>query len=373
MQQLMQQPQQWETLDLERASAVKKEVDALVANFDLLSQTQNPGIAQQIQSIQSRITELENFYALNCDDDRAILFEKQRLRLRKLVQTYGPSSGGSVHGSTGGISSNRGSRSGTPPHTPSASSSIGGSHRKQSGNASISKSIAASLSLQLPGAIQSSNTSMVHSTNNSSCVTPRTLQSHQRRNMPAMSITSAAAGVHAGDMVMATTTRSQRGVVNPPPSNKIYAWESSAIEKHTLAAPAEVSQRVAIEVDGVRYEPAAAEGFYNRRGRSRGKRDEMDIHDDEDEEEEDEQTRTGLNRFVDFQILLTAEELTTLAARRRADRKDVKLDKSQAASQSLLAALPYVEPRRVSQGLLRPDQPDKWINPAGIVLAYQKH
>jgi hypothetical protein len=60
---------QWEELDLERASAVKKEVDSLISTFDILS-SQNPGFSLQIQSIQSRITDLENFYALNCDGEK---------------------------------------------------------------------------------------------------------------------------------------------------------------------------------------------------------------------------------------------------------------------------------------------------------------
>lgn len=89
-------------------------------------------------------------------------------------------------------------------------------------------------------------------------------------------------------------------------------------------------------------------------------------HDDLGEEKERE-------KYVDFQVVLTAEELATLAARRRADRRDVKLDKNQAAAASPLVSVPYVEPRRVREALLRPDQPEKWINSSGIVLAFQKH
>jgi len=109
-----------------------------------------------------------------------------------------------------------------------------------------------------------------------------------------MSISSAAGGDNAGEMKMAATAaRIQRVPGSSLPKSKIYAWESSAGEKHT-PAPVATSQRVAIEVDGVRFEPAAAEGFYNRRGRA-GARDEMSIQheNDEDDEAEDEQTRTG--------------------------------------------------------------------------------
>ena len=64
---------------------------------------------------------------------------------------------------------------------------------------------------------------------------------------------------------------------------------------------------------------------------------------------------------TDGKVLLTAEELTTLAARKRAERKDIKHDKSLAASSSMLTAVPYIEPNRVRETLFRPDQPDKWI------------
>ena len=39
-------------------------------------------------SIEGRIEDLEAFYLRNVDDERSVLFEKQRLKLRKLLHEY---------------------------------------------------------------------------------------------------------------------------------------------------------------------------------------------------------------------------------------------------------------------------------------------
>lgn len=70
------------------------------------------------------------------------------------------------------------------------------------------------------------------------------------------------------------------------------------------------------------------------------------------------------NLFVDFQVVLTKEEIITLAARRRSFRPDMQLHKNIAASASPNISTPYVDPKRIL--LFRPDNPDKWIDPKGI-------
>jgi len=74
---------EWLSLDIRKAALVKKEVDvALLA----LEQSEGTRRAAVLSSFQSRIDELDEFRAANESDDRAILFERERLRLRKAVQ-----------------------------------------------------------------------------------------------------------------------------------------------------------------------------------------------------------------------------------------------------------------------------------------------
>lgn len=79
----------------------------------------------QIQALRdsfaSRIDELEDFYGDNDSDDRAVLFEKQRLRLRQALQVANPSpkkapapSSPSAITTPGGKSATLGSPSTTP-------------------------------------------------------------------------------------------------------------------------------------------------------------------------------------------------------------------------------------------------------------------
>lgn len=42
-------------------------------------------LAVALARVQRRIDDLENFYVANVDDERSVLFEKQRLKLRKLL------------------------------------------------------------------------------------------------------------------------------------------------------------------------------------------------------------------------------------------------------------------------------------------------
>jgi len=84
----------WLPLDLENFSAISQEVDdAVIMYKDLAGErADNPSnagaaeaFAQMQASVEQRVTDLENFYYEHDLDERAILFEKQRLKLRKLL------------------------------------------------------------------------------------------------------------------------------------------------------------------------------------------------------------------------------------------------------------------------------------------------
>lgn len=118
---------------------------------------------------------------------------------------------------------------------------------------------------------------------------------------------------------------------SPTISGKIYAWEDE-VKK----------ERESIDIEGKLYYPTRSVGFYSA---------------------EEEQNSDS---FCDFQIVLTLEELTTLAARRKAERYDTKLHRNQAAAQSVHASTPYIDPRRVAKELLRQNHKEKWMDTDGV-------
>lgn len=88
-----------------------------------------------------------------------------------------------------------------------------------------------------------------------------------------------------------------------------------------------------LNIDGVWFKPAKYDGFYCR---------------------EDYDERNALSTFVDLQIVLTQDELTVLAARKRAVKADLKNEKNSASATSVISSTPYIEPSRVQKEMLRP-------------------
>ena len=82
-------PIQWIRLDIKKASNVAKEVDDVLK---LYTSTVKLGDRKKIEElrkcIEERIYELEDFETAHDDDERHVLFDKQRLRLRRALQQY---------------------------------------------------------------------------------------------------------------------------------------------------------------------------------------------------------------------------------------------------------------------------------------------
>lgn len=97
----------WMKLELRKASNLRKEVDEAIRNLSAAIQR---GDYEQIEmyrgAFSERIDELEEFYLHHDDDERAVLFEKQRLRLRRALQATNQAAAAM-------------SRDGTMTHSPS--------------------------------------------------------------------------------------------------------------------------------------------------------------------------------------------------------------------------------------------------------------
>lgn len=303
----------WIKLDLTKASNIKKETDAVIAKLnDLSVNGAEFDKAAFVSSVQMRILEIENFCLKNSDDDRAILFEKERLRLRKALQPFYTNSKDGRSVSTHDLSLNnsinnlniaQGAMSAVSPR-PQGMPANGFStpqhqlERSTSGQNFNFSSINRSIKMQ--------------GTSNKFGNTPSTSSKLHHSNK----------------------------LTSPSVSNKIYAWEDMDGKP----------PRKPLFVDNIIYEPSVLPGFYNRRVED-GDNNEDALHSD---------------KFIDFQIILTQEEITTLAARKKTERNDVKIFKSKAAATSVHSTIPYVDQRRIKQDMLRPGNPDKWIDPNGI-------
>jgi len=119
----------------------------------------------------------------------------------------------------------------------------------------------------------------------------------------------------------------------------IYTWEENN----------ERAERVPIEVGGATFLPSKQVGFYNRQDPHHGGFD----------------TTPLPERYVDFQIVLSAEELTTLAARKKTLTSRVG-QSPRGIKPTLHSSTPYVDPRRIQRDLLRPVNPDKWLSSEGL-------
>lgn len=274
---------EWQKLDLTKASVVKREVDIVMQKLnDITNGTSNlsdNGRVNFLSSVQDRIQELENFYLLNTDDERAVLFEKERLRLRKSLQPF---------------------------HAVRDTKSVGASE----------KSISAATASQRMDRTQSSTP------NRSLSLSQPQFQQPQQQYIPPSPIDNLNGTQFAGGARRSPTAQDK----------SIYSWENGK----------ERNSRGSVTVENFSYDPTQTAGFYARRT------DDVDVDD--------------MDRFIDFQIILTQEEMTALAARKKAQKNDAKLHKSQAAALSVHASTPYVDPKRIAAEMLRPGHPDRWIH-----------
>ncbi|RYG70420.1 hypothetical protein EON64_00205 [archaeon] len=277
---------EWQKLELSKASLVKKEVDTVLSRLaEIATNLGDIDRSALVSTVQNRIQELENFYLKHSDDERAILFEKERLRLRKGLQPF--------YGS-----SSKDNRSVSASETFERSVHDTGSAIKLQDKLSVSQ--------------LSRTNSRLH---NSAVKSPRS-----------------ALWDAAGTSGKGTPGKSTKaGSLSP---GQIYAWE----ERSEKPLP-----RDSMDLNGVTFDPSPVTGLYSRH-MTRG-----------------EEAELMSDRFIDVQIVLTQEELATLAARKKAHKPQTKLFKNQAASSSVHTAVPYIDPSRIKRDMLRPGHPDRWL------------
>jgi hypothetical protein len=242
-------------------------------------------------------------------DDRIILFQKECLRLRKALQSQGSAS-------RDARSVNTNDRSTSPTGTPLSSK-----FHNQAAKTPISQG----------GPVATSTTPSVHSI--------RTMSTNHRPAGSSVSPTPPSARSQSGARSVANTstviTEARTSMTHSQP---IYAWEEGN----------ERAERIPLDIGGVTFLPSKQVGFYNRQDTVQAGFDSTPLPD----------------KYVDFQIILSAEELTTLASRKKA--ASTRLVAMKGNQQSLHCSTPYVDPRRIYKDHLRPSNPDRWISSEGL-------
>ena len=77
----------WAPLELRKASNLRREVDEACKRFNEAIETGNKALEKELRrAFAERIDQLEDFYLRHDDDERAVLFEKQRLRMHAVDQ-----------------------------------------------------------------------------------------------------------------------------------------------------------------------------------------------------------------------------------------------------------------------------------------------
>lgn len=289
------------------------------------------------------------FYAMNylITDDRAILFEKERLRLRKGIQNFHQTAKDNRSVASEAMSVTSEQRSVSKYRNFSSDRSF---HSQHAAADEHSQPPPQQQQQQQNSAAPPPPPKIKHVMG-----TAKQSQLPSGTNRSILSISSSSKRASPTNKSTIPTGATQTGT--------IYSWEDSA------ARP----PREPLFIDGVQFEPTDAKGFYRRMlsvvPESEPANDEEYFQLQQQAEKQADFTLS--DKFVDFQIALTQEEFMTLAARRKAERVDVKLHRNQASAKSVHSSTPYIEQRRIVKQLYRPANPDKWVDPAGI-RAYKR-
>ena len=79
-------------LELRKAAALRQEVDAAIGAFQRALDASDAARVEQLRgALAARAEDLEEFFLEHEDDERSLLFEKQRTRLRRALADAAPS------------------------------------------------------------------------------------------------------------------------------------------------------------------------------------------------------------------------------------------------------------------------------------------
>ena len=280
---------------------VKRTVDDLHSFFEEKFSTLSIEERQDAMNVlTSQLEEIETLCQTHMNDDRLILFEQHLVRLRKLYTKYQQIS----------MNSNMSNTIGTLGANASVVSSVNSSHLSAgSSHYTGSSQLNANYPPPVPGYDNNThyNTHVIgskkvsnFSTNSSAIIT--SFPHHKNNSM----------NLNASQDRHSTSYNSQSRNRKP--------------------------KRDTFTVQGREFEPSELDGFYT-----------IDDSFNNDSIDGGKQNQ----KYIDVQIVLTLDELTTLAARKKGVKPENKLDKNAVAAQSMITRTPYIDPPMVQRAMYR--------------------
>ena len=314
-------------LDLRIAPSVRVEVDNTIATYSRAITAGDAEKMEQLrQVIETRINQLDEFYLQNEGDERATLFQKQSLRLRRALHSAPPNASPE--------------RAAPAANTPAFLMSGGAAPMSSSPNAASRETS--------PEPRSRSGTASSVTRNMSIMDRPATLP----REAPDVLSRTPSPGSAKSKRMSVTDfhfsryhrSNSQDRDVRPPswsdkskPSEgkkkavkPLYAWEKPKVDEGVTAP----KPRVERDTDMGVFVPSAVNGFY-----------------------EQQDAVLISPRYVDLRIVLDPNEYELLTSMRRAravkDTQQKRFQRSAAnESEFLHSSAPYVDPARVGQKIL---------------------
>mmetsp|Transcript_41866 Transcript_41866/g.111535 ORF Transcript_41866/g.111535 Transcript_41866/m.111535 type:complete len:293 (+) Transcript_41866:102-980(+) len=287
----------WMKLELRKASNLRKEVDEAIRNLSAAIQR---GDYEQIEmyraAFSERIDELEEFYLHHDDDERAVLFEKQRLRLRRALQATNQAAAAM-------------SREGTMTASPKKEGENAPPMQNEVPDTPVD---AGAMAVEDLGTPTPAKSALYRQTAQKSTPVPG------GRSTPSKGQGSRSSSV-------SSSTKKKKK------AKALYDWEKRDGDEEQGAA---VMERMPIETSYGMFVPSHnIAGFY-----------------------EQQQALSVSQQYVDFQVILSEADFQKLAARRRSKKKieeTIKKDSKESDSPYLFSSMPYVDPQRVERGLYR--------------------
>lgn len=344
---------QW-TTDLNASNAIQrgpslyKETDMCILAFERLKTSHDRAASPEDQagfrgalnilraSIESRIEQLEDFYLQHDTDGKAILFEKQRLKLRRLLQLDGarPSP----------------ARFSPPPPPPSGSANF---RRKLMGTP------------QQRGGTPGQRGSP--GLDGGTFVYVRMVGGKNVRieTQPSDTVASAKLRVQDIEGIPCEQQRMMYQAEEPSDQMKLASLPNGAVLKLSRPAP-----KMAYSTNTSPRDKFAS-SVHKKRTKDRKKV--APIYDWEKGSRGASKVEKvfEINAPFTFQIKMTEKEFFKLTSRRRAIRAEKKHKERNAASATkespyLQSTGPYVDPTRISSSIYRSPDKKKWINARGL-------
>jgi hypothetical protein len=299
----------WIPLELRKASNLRREVDEAVRLF---TEAQDSGDRERLSELRKlfseRIDQLEDFYLKHDDDERAVLFEKQRLRLRRCLH-----SGGGNHTATSGAESE--SEAAASPDM---------------------RSTTAHHSVQSPGHATQPRSAWAAESKHGRFSTVGGI--HHPASIPGGGTQKAAAPTSGGG---GTTRRKKQEVA------QLYSWESPA--------DAEASGDYGSEYDGqgANLSSSGERGHY--------------VQADDGEHAANPglfDVQIVLNAAEHKQLM--SRQRSRRAVMKHTQRAKAAQEGSKKDGEFMFSASPYVDPNKVAGALYRTPKKDKWMNQTGF-------